>query len=62
MPLSPDLKKLETAAGFAIFNHRKRPVAPSARGQALLDEAQLLLQRLDYDRPQPPGLDRPGPI
>ncbi|MFI2258296.1 LysR family transcriptional regulator [Streptomyces tubercidicus] len=45
--LNGRLKKLETAAGFAIFNHRKRPVAPTARGQALLDEAQLLLQRLD---------------
>ncbi|MEU2069950.1 endonuclease domain-containing protein [Streptomyces anulatus] len=56
------LKKLETAAGFAIFNHRKRPVAATARGQALLDEAQLLLQRLDHDRPQPPGPDRPGPV
>ncbi|WP_327228639.1 TniQ family protein [Streptomyces platensis] len=46
--LNGRLKKLETTAGFAIFNHRKRPVAPTARGQALLDEAQLLLQRLDH--------------
>ncbi|MCZ4101280.1 TniQ family protein [Streptomyces sp. H39-C1] len=52
--LNGRLKKLETAAGFAIFNHRRRPVAPTARGQALLDEAQLLLQRLDTrSRPRP---------
>lgn len=56
------LKKLETAACFAILNHRNGPVAPTARGQALLDEAQLLLQRLDYDRSRSPGLVRPGPV
>ncbi|GGR68984.1 hypothetical protein GCM10010269_04670 [Streptomyces humidus] len=60
--LNGRLKKLETAAGFAIFNHRKRPVALTARGQALLDEAQLLLQRLDHERSQPPGPDRPDAV
>ena len=45
--LNGRLKKLETAAGFEIFDHRKRPVAATNRGQALLDEAKRLIALLD---------------
>ncbi|GHC89578.1 hypothetical protein GCM10010349_77550 [Streptomyces flavofungini] len=45
--LNARLKMLETAAGFAVFQHRTRPVTATPRGQALLDEARLLFDRID---------------
>ncbi|MEU7401312.1 LysR family transcriptional regulator [Streptomyces sp. NPDC044948] len=50
--LNHRLKMLETAAGFEIFNHRKRPVVATERGQALLDEARNLFDLLDRQQPR----------
>ncbi|MFE5958008.1 MULTISPECIES: TniQ family protein [Streptomyces] len=49
--LNHRLRMLETAAGFEIFNHRKRPVVATSRGWVLLDEAQRLFQLLDQQLP-----------
>ncbi|MGW6512799.1 LysR family transcriptional regulator [Streptomyces niveus] len=45
--LNHRLRMLETAAGFEIFNHRRRPVVATPRGRALLDEAQRLFHLLN---------------
>ncbi|MCX5205962.1 hypothetical protein OG897_31650 [Streptomyces sp. NBC_00237] len=41
--MSPTLE----AAGFAVFNHRKRPVKVTRRGQPLIKEAKELITLLD---------------
>ncbi|AZM56337.1 hypothetical protein DMA15_30200 [Streptomyces sp. WAC 01529] len=45
------LRLVEGAAGFAVFNHRKRPVRVTPRGRTLLNEARRLLQLLDAQEP-----------
>ncbi|MEU9247005.1 TniQ family protein [Streptomyces sp. NPDC048385] len=41
------LRLVEDAAGFAVFNHRKRPVKTTPRGQPLIREAKRLITLLD---------------
>ncbi|MEU3009011.1 LysR family transcriptional regulator [Streptomyces sp. NPDC007020] len=53
--LNGRLKMLETAAGFEIFNHRKRPVVATPQGRALLDEAQRIFDLLDQHSAHPAG-------
>ncbi|WP_331748789.1 LysR family transcriptional regulator [Streptomyces chartreusis] len=45
--LTGHLRMLEDAAGFALFDHRERPVTATQRGQVLLDETRQLLAMLD---------------
>ncbi|MDJ0344928.1 TniQ family protein [Streptomyces sp. H10-C2] len=44
------LRLVEDAAGFAVFNRRKRPVRMTPRGQPLIREAQRLIALLDEAR------------
>ncbi|MDW4910671.1 TniQ family protein [Streptomyces sp. ADMS] len=41
------LRLVEDGAGFDVFNHRKRPVRLTPRGQPLIKEAKLLIALLD---------------
>ncbi|MCX4674145.1 hypothetical protein OG413_02235 [Streptomyces sp. NBC_01433] len=41
------LRLVEDGAGFAVFDHRKRPVRVTPRGQPLIEEAQRLIALLD---------------
>jgi hypothetical protein len=41
------LRLVEDSAGFAVFNHRKRPVTVTPRGQPLIREAKRLIALLD---------------
>ncbi|MGC0386691.1 TniQ family protein [Streptomyces sp. SAI-129] len=44
------LRLVEDGAGFAVFNHRKRPVRVTPRGQFLIREAKHLIALLDEAR------------